>query len=198
MDASRLEALIRRGLLLYGVPEFLERVATPILRKVGDEWHAGRLTPSQEHLASAALNDLISETMRSVSTPESAPRIIVATPAGERHGIGAALVGAAAAADGWRVISLGTDLPAVEIAAAAVATAAVVVAVSLLYVAEPDQVIGELRSLRARVPAAVEIIAGGPGALALGDKLTGSGVRIGASLADLREMLRERVARAGG
>jgi DNA-binding transcriptional MerR regulator/methylmalonyl-CoA mutase cobalamin-binding subunit len=198
MDASRLEALIRRGLLLYGVPEFLERVATPILRKVGDEWHAGRLTPSQEHLASAALNDLISETMRSVSAPESAPRIIVATPAGERHGIGAALVGAAAAADGWRVISLGTDLPAVEIAAAAVATAAVVVAVSLLYVAEPDQVIGELRSLRARVPAAVEIIAGGPGALALGDKLTGSGVRIGASLADLREMLRERVARAGG
>jgi DNA-binding transcriptional MerR regulator/methylmalonyl-CoA mutase cobalamin-binding subunit len=196
MDSPRLEALIRRGLVLYGVMEFLESVATPILRRVGDEWHAGRLTPAQEHLASAALHDLITESMRSIAMDESAPRLIVATPAGERHAIGAALVGAAAAADGWRVIPLGTDLPAGEIAAAALATGARVVAVSLLYVADRDTVTAELRSLRTMLPPAVELLAGGPGALALGDALTSAGVRIGATLADLRETLREHLVRA--
>ena len=198
MDAARLQALIRRGLLLYGVTDFLEYVATPILRRIGDEWHAGRLTPAQEHLASAALHDLISEAMRSVATDEGAPRLIVATPAGERHAIGAALVGAAAAADGWRVIPLGPDLPAADIAAAARATGARVVAVSLLYVADRETATAELRSLRTMLPPAVELLAGGPGALALGDALTSAGVRVGATLADLRETLREHLIRAGG
>lgn len=195
MDAPRLEALLRRGLALFGVPVFVESVATPILRRIGDEWHAGRLTPSQEHLAAAVLHDLIGETMRSVSAEEGAPRLIVATPAGERHAIGAAVVGAAAAADGWRVISLGTDLPAVEIAAAAAATGAAVVAVSLLYVDDPERVTAELRSLRTLIPSSVELIAGGPGALAIGDHLTSMGIRVGARVADLREALAEHRAR---
>ena len=195
MDAARLDALIRRGLALLGVPVFLDAVATPILRRIGDEWHAGRLTPAQEHLASAALHDLISEHVRSVTSDGDAPRLLVATPSGERHAIGAAIVGAAAAAEGWRVISLGADLPARDIVAAAAATGAAVVALSLLYVSDAERVTSELRALRAGLAPHVELIAGGPGAIALSDELTGSGVRIGATLADLREALRARLAR---
>ena len=95
-----------------GVTAFLESVAAPLLRRVGDEWHAGRLTPAQEHLVSSVLHDIAVETMRALTQQVGVPRVLVATPAGERHVIGAALVGAAAAVEGWNVLYLGADLPA--------------------------------------------------------------------------------------
>lgn len=192
LDGIRLDSGIRRALALFGLPVFLEAVATPILRRIGDEWHAGRLTPAQEHLASGALHDLIAESTRGMVADEGSPRLLVATPAGERHAIGASFVGAAAAAEGWQVISLGADLPATDIADAADRTGASVVAVSLLYIDDADSAVGELRALRARLPAGIELIAGGPGAVALADALAGSGIRIGAHLGDLRDVLRER------
>jgi methylmalonyl-CoA mutase cobalamin-binding subunit len=192
LDGIRLDAGIRRALALFGLPVFLEAVATPILRRIGDEWHAGRLTPAQEHLASAALHDLIAESTRGMVADEGAPRLLVATPAGERHAIGASLVGATAAAEGWQVISLGADLPATDIADAADRTGATVVAVSLLYIDDADRAVGELRALRAQLPAGIELLAGGPGAVALADALAGSGIRIGAHLGDLRDVLRDR------
>ncbi|NIP80239.1 MAG: transcriptional regulator, partial [Gemmatimonadetes bacterium] len=45
--------------------------------------------------------------------------MLVATPAGDRHEIGALLVAAAALGTGWDVVYLGADLPASEIAVAA-------------------------------------------------------------------------------
>ncbi len=53
----------------------------------------------------------ITETMRSLAHRNGAARVLVATPAGDRHAIGAALVGAAAALEQWNVIYLGTDMP---------------------------------------------------------------------------------------
>jgi MerR family transcriptional regulator, light-induced transcriptional regulator len=195
LDAARLDAGIRRALALFGLPVFLEAVATPILRRIGDEWHAGRLTPAQEHLASAALHDLIAESTRGMVADDGAPRVLIATPAGERHAIGALLVGAAAATEGWHVISLGPDLPAADIAEAADSTGAALVAVSLLYIPDAQRTVAELRALRARLPAGIELLAGGPGAVALTDALAGSGIRIGTTLDDLRDTLRERRAR---
>jgi methylmalonyl-CoA mutase cobalamin-binding subunit len=117
--------------------------------------------------------------------------MVVATPPGERHAIGATSAGAAAAAEGWGVVYLGSDLPAGEIAAAAVATDARLVAVSVVYVDDRERVLGELRTLRARLPAAVSLLAGGAGAAALAADLAGSGIRVAASLFDLRDALRD-------
>src|SRR5207253_3039097 len=64
LDAAALDAMLRRTAATGGVIAFLESVAAPLLRRVGDEWHAGRLTPAQEHLVSSVLHDIIVETMR--------------------------------------------------------------------------------------------------------------------------------------
>ncbi len=189
LDARELDGELRRAATRLGVTVFLERVAAPLLRRVGDEWHAGRLSPAQEHLAAATLHDLLVESMRSVAPARGAPRVVVATPAGERHAIGAAFAGAAAAAQGWSVIYLGADLPAGEIAAAAAATEARVVALSLLYVDDRERLLGELRTLRARLLADVPLLAGGAGAVSLAAELRACGVRVGESLGELREAL---------
>lgn len=191
LDPAQLNDLLRRAAAILGVSAFLERVAAPFLRRIGDEWHAGRLTPAQEHLASSLLHDIIVEQMRSFSQGNGAPRLLVATPAGERHAIGAALVGASAAVGGWNVIYLGADLPAAEIAAAAIAADVRMVALSIIYVDDRERVLGEVRALRVRLPATVALIAGGSGAALLARELSAGGVRVDGNVAVLSEALQD-------
>lgn len=196
LEAAELEHLLRRAAGRLGVTEFIEDVASPLLRRIGDDWHDGRMTIAHEHLASATIHDIVAEAMRALGQGSAEATVLVATPAGERHAIGAALVGAAVAAEGWRVLYLGADLPAKEISAAALATDARVVAVSLVYVPEPEQTLGELRTLRALLPASVLLLAGGGGATSIAGDLEKAGIRVGASLADLRDALRDVAAPA--
>ena len=189
LDAGELEHVLRRAVAQRGVTEFIEDVASPLLRQLGDDWHAGRSTIAHEHLASSTVHDIVAESMRSLGRRSGAPTVLVATPTGERHAIGAALVGAAAAADGWRVLHLGADLPAKEIAAAAIAANVRVVAVSLTYVRDGTATVDELRTLRALLPPTVPLLAGGAAAIAFADELVASGIRVGTSLGDLREAL---------
>jgi DNA-binding transcriptional MerR regulator/methylmalonyl-CoA mutase cobalamin-binding subunit len=190
LDAAALDATLRRAAALLGVPPFLERVAVPLLRTVGDEWHAGRLTTAQEHLASSVVHDIAAGAMRTVARGDGAPRIVVATPAGERHVIGAALAGAAAAVEGWNVIYLGADLPAAEIARAAIEGEARLVAVSIVYLDSRQRVIDELGELRSLLPPRVRLLAGGAGAALLAAELSKLGVEVAPTLATLSEELR--------
>ena len=185
LASAALDDHLRRAAALLGVAAFVERVAVPLLRRVGDEWHAGRLTPSQEHLTSSLLHDILVGTMRGFTQRGAASRVLVATPAGERHAIGAALVGAFAAMEGWNVIYLGTDLPATEIAAAAIAAEVSVVALSIVYIDDRERVLGEVRSLRARLPKNIAVIAGGAGAILLRRELFPSGVRVAGKVEEL-------------
>lgn len=195
LDSASLDETLRRSVATLGISTFIESVAAPLLRLVGDEWHAGHLTLAQEHLVSSLLHDIVAESMRSFTSQNGAPRLLVTTPAGERHAIGAALVGAAAAVEGWNVLYLGPDLPATEIADAAVSASVRLVAVSIVYVEHRDAVIEEMRALRSRLPSTIAVIAGGSGASAIAPELAKIGVRVESSIAGLlAELRRERTA----
>jgi DNA-binding transcriptional MerR regulator/methylmalonyl-CoA mutase cobalamin-binding subunit len=197
LDVQALDETLRRAVASLGVSPFIETVAAPLLRRVGDEWHAGRLSPAPEHLVSAILHDIVAATMRSFRQRNGAPRVLIATLAGDRHAIGAALVGAAAAVEGWNVLYLGPDLPAHEIADSASAAGVRVVALSLVYVDDSARVLAELRALRSRLPAAVSIIAGGAGARSLAGELSAMDVLVEASIPGLVAQLR-RIGASGG
>jgi MerR family transcriptional regulator, light-induced transcriptional regulator len=189
LDAVDLEHRLRRAIAQLGITPFIEDVASPMLRRIGEEWHAGRLTIAHEHLASSTIHDIIAESMRAMARGSGDATVLVATPTGERHAIGAALVGATAASEGWRVLYLGADLPASEIAAAAIATKARAVAVSSIYVQDRARTLGELRALRALLPSSVSLIVGGGGVAGMEGDLAPLGIRVGASLRDLRDAL---------
>lgn len=192
LDASRLGERLRRAESQMGVSLFLESVAAPLLRRVGDEWHAGRMTPAQEHLGSSVLHDLAMQTMRAFPASSGAKRVLVATPAGDRHAIGAALIGSLAAVHGWDVIYVGADLPASEIASAAIAAQVRLVALSVIYVDDPQRVLGELRAVRALLPRDIAMIAGGAGAASIAQELTASGIRVEGSLAGWTDELQRQ------
>jgi methylmalonyl-CoA mutase cobalamin-binding subunit len=77
------------------------------------------------------------------------------------HEFGALLVGAAAAALGWRVTYLGTSLPGWDIAGVAESVEADAIALSIVYPADDPSLPDELMALRDAVGAEMEILVGG-------------------------------------
>ena len=196
LDSAALGDTLRRAAAVMGVAAFIESVAAPLLRRVGSEWHAGRLSMAHEHMVSSLLHDIIAERMRAFGKREGAPLLIVATLSGERHAIGAVLVGAAAAIEGWNVLHLGADLPAAAIAEAARSADARVVAVSIVYVEKREALLEELRQLREALPDSVTLVAGGGGAARIAEELSAIGVRVETSVNGLLGELRRAEAAA--
>ncbi|OYV64662.1 MAG: hypothetical protein B7Z72_12980 [Gemmatimonadetes bacterium 21-71-4] len=187
-DTVGLEWLLRRMAAVLGLTPFIEAVAAPLLCRVGDEWHAGRMTTGQEHLTTSLVRRVVIAAIPGVEAPADAPRLVVATPAGERHEVGALFAAAAAIADGWRVTYLGADLPAREIAHVAAATGARGVALSVVSPREPGPILDEIRALRAALPAERFLIVGGAGAAGLAAKLREAGIAVAERLPDLRAL----------
>ncbi len=191
VDATALESLLRRTAAALGVPIFLDGLVAPLLRRMGEEWEAGRLAVAQEHLATAIIQRVLEGIIHFLVPPHGAPNLLLATLAGDQHKMGTLLAATAAAAEGWRVTYLGPDLPAEEIATAAVAAGARVVGVSIVRMAERDRALAGLRTLRARLPGSVPLLAGGAGAVDLASELEGGGVHVIADLSELRAALRK-------
>ena len=187
-DTVRLEWTLRRMAAVLGLTPFIEAVAAPLLRRVGDEWHAGRMTTGQEHLATSLVRRVVLAAIPAMEAPTDAPSLVVATPAGERHEVGALFAAAAAIADGWRVAYLGADLPAHEIAHMAAATDARGVALSVVSVREPASLLAEIRTLRAELSADRFLVVGGVGAAGLAADLRAAGARVADRLPDLRAL----------
>ena len=189
LDTRALESLLRHALAVQGIHRFLEGVAAPLLVRVGEEWHAGRVSVAAEHAASAVVEGIVIDAMRSMAPAGPAHRVLVATLAGSRHSLGAALVGASAAADGWGVVYLGADVPVEEIADSAVRSGAIAVAVSAVFAEDQRRMVDTLRQLRALLPPSIALIVGGRATLPAQRDLARASIETGASLADLRAQL---------
>ncbi len=160
-DAAELESTLRAAVLRLGVDRLVDEVVGPLLFTIGSRWRGGLLRPGYEHLASAVIRRTLSWLIECAKSSDAAPTVVVTTLAGQTHEFGALLAAATAASHGWRVVYLGTSLPAVEIAEAALRTRATAVALSLVYPADDPGIAKELRELRAALPPGTAILAGG-------------------------------------
>jgi methanogenic corrinoid protein MtbC1 len=120
-----------------------------------------------------------------------APRVVVATPSGQIHELGALLGAASAATEGWPVTYLGPDLPAEDIAECAARTRARAVALSVVYPTGDPAVGDELRRVRSALPKRTALLVGGAAAPAYSAVLTAIGAAPLDGLADLRVVLRK-------
>ena len=161
LDSLALDAALKRAATALGAHGFLQRVVAPLARTIGDYWRDGTLTAAHEHFASAALRVFLGQAAKPFGGTENAPVLVVATPAGQVHELGALIVGALAANLGWHVTYLGASLPAAEIAGAAKQNRARAVALSLVYPEDDPALAGELTRLREFLPVEVPLLVGG-------------------------------------
>jgi DNA-binding transcriptional MerR regulator/methylmalonyl-CoA mutase cobalamin-binding subunit len=169
LDGGGLERLLRRHVARYGLVGFIDGVAAPFLRAVGDAWHKGAISISQEHMASAIVERVVGETAPLLSGGSTGSTIVITTLEGERHGNGALMAAATAAGEGWKVVYLGADLPTAEIVETASRTSARAVGISIVAAERKARVAAELRELEAALGDRTALLVGGSGSLEIRD-----------------------------
>jgi DNA-binding transcriptional MerR regulator/methylmalonyl-CoA mutase cobalamin-binding subunit len=180
LDAQLFEKTLDKAVVALGHQGLLREVVGPLAHTIGELWRTGALTAAHEHFFTAGLKVFLGHLSGQFAVPADAPRIVVATPAGQLHELGAVIVKDAAAQIGWHTTYLGASLPAAEIAGAAVQSRAAVVALSIVYPEDDPDLVRELISLRRFLPPEVKILAGGRAASAYSEPL----LRIGAVMTE--------------
>jgi DNA-binding transcriptional MerR regulator/methylmalonyl-CoA mutase cobalamin-binding subunit len=189
-DTTALNATLQHAAIALPVAVLFDALVVPLLERVDTRWREGTLRPAHGQLASAALQHLLYGVIERASTPLATANLVVAAPAGQVDDFGALLVAATAATEKWRVTYLGGDLPAEDIAEAAVRTRARAVALSIVYLAGRPALGDEIRRLRKALPKNVALVVGGAGSSAYRAMLDEIGAVQLNTLADWRTYLR--------
>lgn len=189
MDQGKLEEVLDSAIVGLGYSGLVERLAGPLITSIGEEWHDGIMTAAQEHAATATIRSHIEKHVRLFPISEGAPTIVVTTPAGQIHELGAILATAVARKVGWNVVYLGSSLPAAEIASALQQCRAKALALSISYPADDPSLPEELATLRNLAGDDLMIFAGGRCASAYQAALEKSSIRKIDDLGDLRSLL---------
>jgi MerR family transcriptional regulator, light-induced transcriptional regulator len=194
LDASGLGEVLEHAAMTLGVPDFLETVAVTTLEDIGHGWSERSVSVAQEHMATAVFRRVLGWLLGLYQTTSAAHRLVVATPPGERHELGALMAAIIAAAEGWNVTYLGPDIPVEELVGASRQARAEAVALSLVDSGDEPAVLSVLREIRAVLPPRVGLLLGGTGAHGIRAGIESAGVHLIDSLADLRPTLQRLAA----
>jgi methanogenic corrinoid protein MtbC1 len=160
MDVVTADEEISRAATLYPPRVIVKNIVAPLLTEIGNRWAHRDIGIAHEHIATNLIRNLLSSLFRLYPPDEAAETIILATVSGERHEFGILLSALIAATRGWRVIYLGTDLPAVEIVRTARIAKARVLALSVVN-ALNGQTTDELKAIAGQLPPHTRVWIGG-------------------------------------
>ncbi|MEI6556994.1 MAG: MerR family transcriptional regulator [Rhodospirillaceae bacterium] len=162
-DLPRLTHLLKGQLIRQGLSVFVRETVARLNVLIGECWLRGEINIFEEHLYTEAVCDLLHESIRTVINFSGSPRVLLTTAPGELHTIGLLMASTILSLEGAHCISLGAQMPAVEIVTAAKGCAIDVVGLSFSIARPARDAALFLRDLRARLDPAVEIWAGGVG-----------------------------------
>ncbi len=189
LDAPAIQTVLNRASVSLTRPTLMQEVIVPLMHRLGDAWRDGAVRVAHEHLASAVVRSFLGSLNGAFESRPTAPEIVVTTPSGQLHELGALLVAATAAAGGWRATYLGPNLPSEEIAAAVRQNRTRAVGLSIVYPTDDPHVRTELRRLQQLLDPQVAVLVGGRSAGSYRDVIEASGMIYASDLAALREAL---------
>lgn len=98
--------------------ETFDRIFAPAMRDIGEGWSRGRVSAAQEHIASAAIGDMLARIRPLVerSSRSDKGRALCACLGEERHDIGVRMVSLVLVSEGYRVATAGANVPASDLA----------------------------------------------------------------------------------
>lgn len=175
-DTAALEAIYNDALSLHPIDRVAQYLTGPVLERLGAEWPDQEASIAREHFFSNFLRNKLGARFHHLNALSQGPRLVAACPAGEQHELGLLQFALAAAGQGYRLVLLGADVPAAEIAAAVRMAAARAVVLSLSLHAEPDTWTHQVATLVALTP--VPVLVGGAAAERWPQLIRAAGARV--------------------
>lgn len=163
LEAAEVQRLLSLQLSALGPVRFSRELALPLVREIGARWATERLGIASEHLASGMLRSMLGSAMQHTAASQSGPRIVFATPTGERHELGLQMAALTALGAGADPIYLGAELPVEDLLVAVETTDARALALGVVTI-PPASASRTVAALRGGLPDAVHLWLGGAGA----------------------------------
>jgi DNA-binding transcriptional MerR regulator len=161
LDPDTLERTLCEAAVHLPRQAVVESVVVPLFKQIGELWKAGRLKILNEHIASNCIRNFLWDMLRCLEIVPQAPNIILGTPVGQHHELGALSAALAAAEAGWRPIYVGANLPAEELAAAVSKFNAKCIGLSIPILLDESQLKTELTKLRRYIGSECTLLIGG-------------------------------------
>jgi DNA-binding transcriptional MerR regulator len=183
LDGGESQRLLSQQLAALGPARFAREIALPLVCEIGERWASGKMGIAPEHLATGVLRSLLGSALTPTATSLLGPRIVFATPTGERHELGLLMAAITALGAGANPVYLGVELPVEDMLGAVESTGAAALALSLVTIPSP-QAARTVSALRGGLADGVHLWIGGAGA---SDVTVSNAVEPIASLEDLEQ-----------
>ena len=162
-DADRLMRSLHSDLAHEDPIAYIQTRISPCLNAIGAAWAAGEIEIAHEHFASERISDVLRRARLKFEETATGPGVVLATMPGETHGLGIQITALVLSAAGLRVLSLGTEVPPLEVAVMAEKAGALAVGISVSS-STRNAAPPALANLRAHLPKRIHLIVGGAGA----------------------------------
>jgi len=191
MDQLALERTLSEASVALSIPELLEQVIAPTMKQIGKHWQQGKARVGHEHFASATIRSFLGHLLATANMSGTGPTLLVTTPVGQNHEIGALMAALIAAGDGWHVTYLGPNITARDLAAIVRQQQSRAVALGICYPSDDARIAKELQSLRQHVPDEVLIFVGGNAVKGYRTVLKKINAHIARDLNEFRDLLKK-------
>jgi methanogenic corrinoid protein MtbC1 len=162
--ADRLTHAFLSASARLGPLAFLESVAAPLLRAVGDAWAKGRLQVRHEHFVSERLGDVLRSLRLPLEERAGGPLVVLSTLPGETHGLGLQMAAIIVASAGCRILYLGTETPVPDMVTLTRDLGARALALSVSASGRKPRTAHLVRRVREMLPRRTALLVGGEGA----------------------------------
>jgi methanogenic corrinoid protein MtbC1 len=162
-EVMDLRRTLNQAVLRLGLGRFLTELLAPLNVQVGEAWVRGEIQVFEEHMYTESVIAVLRSALGSTaSMPRPGmPRVLLATFPQEPHVLGLLMAEIMLVMEGCECVSLGAQTPVAEIAQAAQANRAQIVGLSFSSSFSAQLLQRGLEDLRRRLPADVQIWAGG-------------------------------------
>jgi methanogenic corrinoid protein MtbC1 len=142
--------------------EIDERIITPALWLMGELWERGEISVADEHLATEIAMRVLAlqREAERVAQARRGHRVMLATPAGERHVVALRMVSNLLSGAGYWIVMLGDDVPAEALVASVVRHRPEAICLSATMPEVSPAVIDSIAQVQAAWPEAQFVIGG--------------------------------------
>jgi DNA-binding transcriptional MerR regulator/methylmalonyl-CoA mutase cobalamin-binding subunit len=189
LDSNDLRDLLDRAAVELGSPAMLHKFVGPFAEQVGERWRAGDLNVAHEHFATSNITGFLANFARPYPTGNTAHHLVLATPSGQLHELGAIIAAAAARSHGWRATYLGSSLPMEELIGVARKLKPRAIGLSIVFPPDDDLLIADLAKLPKLLPPDCAVLVGGRSVQTYADVLKKIKATVVSSLEDLYPVL---------
>lgn len=160
-ELAELRGQFTQALMKQGLDSFVRETIAPLNGAVGDAWVRGDLALFEEHFYTEQVEGVLRSAIAAIQPRGRPPRVLLTTLPGEQHTLGLLMVEALLTLEGVDCIQLGAQTPLSEIARAAGAHKADIVALSFSAAFNERRAATGLAELRAVLPRKIQIWCGG-------------------------------------